>query len=93
MDFYASEAERRLSGNRRAQGQTRFALRRYWGPVGSGVAPATDVTFMVRHLFGGEDGAKVADRIDRRIQRLPGLEGLEIVSRARAAHLRMPVAA
>lgn len=32
----------------------------------------------------------LADRIDRRIQRLPGVE---IVSRARAAHLRTPVAA
>lgn len=93
VDFYASEAERRLADNRRAQGLTRLALRRYWGPVGSGVAPPSEVRFMVRHLFGGEDGAAVAARIDRRIQRLPGLDDLDIVTRARASHLGADVAA
>ena len=88
VDFYASEAERRLAGNRRAQGLTRFALRRYWGPVGSGVAPPGEVRFMVSHLFGGQEGAAVAERIDRRIHRLPGLDGLDIVTRARASHLQ-----
>lgn len=93
VDFYASEAERRLAGNRRAQGLTRLALRRYWGPVGSGVAPQSEVRFMVRHLFGGDEGAETAARIDRRIQRLPGLDHLDIVTRARASHLCAEVAA
>lgn len=87
IDFYASEAARRLDGNRRAQALTRFALRRYWAPVGSGVAAEEDVRFMVHHLFGGPEGAALAERIDRRIQRLPGLDRLDIVTRARDAHL------
>lgn len=87
VDFYASEATRRLEGNRRAQWLTRLALRRYWEPVGSGVAPEDEVRFMVTHLFGGPEGHAVAERIDRRIQRLPGLERLTIVSDARAAKL------
>lgn len=87
VDFYASEAARRLDGNRRAQWLTRLALRRYWAPVGSGVAPPEDVRFMVNHLFGGPEGEAVAERIDRRIRRLPGLERLSIVADARAANL------
>ena len=87
VDFYASEAERRLTGGRRARLLTRLALDRFWQPVGSGVAPPDEVGFLVRHLFGGDDGAAVTARIDRRIARLPGLDGLSVVGRARDAHL------
>ena len=87
VDFYASEADRRLSDNRMAQRITRFALRRYWRPVGSGVADTEEVRFMTSHLFGGEEGRSVAERIDRRIHRLPGLDDLHIVAKARRAHL------
>lgn len=87
VDFYASEAERRLEGNRRAQKLTRMALRRFWRPVGSGVADPDDVRFLTNHLFGGDEGRSVVERIDRRIHRLPGLDGLNVVARARAAHL------
>ena len=51
------QAERRLQGDRRAQRLTRFALRRLWKPVGSDVMPATEVRFLVHHLFGSEGGA------------------------------------
>jgi hypothetical protein len=93
VDFYASEAHRRLEGNRRAQAITRMALRRFWRPVGSGVATPDDVRFLTNHLFGGAEGRSVVERIDRRIQRLPGLEGLNVVARARAAQLSARVAA
>lgn len=93
VDFYASEAHRRLEGNRNAQRITRMALRRFWRPVGSGVVPPDDVRFLTTHLFGDDDGRAVVERIDRRIHRLPGLDGLDLVSRARAAHLREAAAA
>jgi len=92
VDFYASEAKRRLTNSRAAQRITRFALRHFWRPVGSGVAPKPDVNFMIRYLFGDEEGKAISERIDRRIQRLPGLQRLSIVADAREAHLT-PLAA
>src|SRR5262249_18242365 len=63
VDFYASQAMARLAGNRRAQRLTRFALTRYWRPVGSDVMPETEVCFLVNHLFGDGDGAAVLGRL------------------------------
>jgi hypothetical protein len=79
IDFYASQAERRLSERPRAQRITRFALARLWHPVGSGVMPPEETRFLARHLFGGDQGLATAQRIDRRIARLPGLFGLHLL--------------
>jgi hypothetical protein len=38
--------------------------------------------FLSDYLFGDDDGRAMTRRIDRRIQRLPGLEQLELVERA-----------
>jgi hypothetical protein len=85
IDFYATEANGRLAGSRTAQRLTRWALRRFWAPVGSGVVPEEEVDFLRTYLFGGADGRTLAERIDRRVDRLPGLEGLHLVSGAVAA--------
>jgi len=82
IDFYASEAGRRLADSPRAQRMTRFALRHLWRPVGSGVMPKAEVGFMVRYLFEGTKGGHVARRIDRRIDRLPGQDGLHLLESA-----------
>jgi rubrerythrin len=79
VDFYASQAMKRLAGNRRAQRLTRFALTRFWKPVGSDVMPEAEVCFLVNHLFGDDGGAAVVDRLDRNIDRLPGLDGLHLL--------------
>jgi hypothetical protein len=88
IDFYAAEAMRRLEGDRRAQRVTRFALKRMWAPVGSTVMPPEEGRFLVRYLFDGDDGAAVAARIDRRVDRLPGLDGLGLIAGARLAACR-----
>ncbi len=79
IDFYASQAKSRLTDSRAAQRLTRWALRRFWAPVGSGVMPDEEVHFLSTYLFGGEEGLSVADRIDRRVDRLPGLQGLDLM--------------
>jgi hypothetical protein len=84
IDFYASQAERRLAGDGAAQRWVRRALLRFWRPVGSGVMPPAETEFLVRHLFGGPEGAAMTRRIDRRIDRLPGLDGLRLIERAAA---------
>ena len=82
VDFYASQASTRLASDRRAQRLTRFALTRYWKPVGSDVMPQAEVRFMVNHLFGDDGGAAVVERLDRNIHRLPGLDGLYLLRSA-----------
>lgn len=83
IDFYASQAERRLGASAGARRATRFALARRWRPVGSGLMPDEETTHLVSHLFGGEAGRAMTERIDRRIDRLPGLEDLHLVTSAR----------
>jgi hypothetical protein len=83
IDFYSSEARRRLDGRPRAQKLTRLALRKFWKPVGAGVMPDAELRFLVHYLFEGDDGLAMAERIDRRVDRLPGLSGLGIITTAR----------
>jgi hypothetical protein len=47
--------------------------------VGSGVVPDQEVHFLSSYLFGDPEGMAMADRIDRRVDRLPGLEGLTLL--------------
>jgi hypothetical protein len=85
IDFYATQANSRLSDSRGAQRLTRWALRHFWAPVGSGVVPDQEVDFLRSYLFGDDDGRAMADRIDRRVDRLPGLDGLNLLRGAVAA--------
>jgi len=87
IDFYADEARRLLAAHPRAQRLARFALRHFWSPVGAGVMPEEEVSFLALHLFGDDAGVEAARRIDRQVDRLPGLEGLHLVEGA-LEHLR-----
>jgi hypothetical protein len=44
--------------------------------------PRREVTFMVGELFGDDGGRAIAQRIDHRVDGLPGLVGLRLVERA-----------
>ena len=79
IDFYASQALRRLEGDKRAQRLTRLALSRFWTPVGSDIMPRSEVQHLVQHLFSGPEGSAACARIDGRIDRLPGLAGLALL--------------
>ena len=85
IDFYAAQASKRLSASRGAQWLTRQALTRFWAPVGSDLMPSPEVHHLISFLFGGEHGAAMTARIDRRIDGLPGLSGLGLVAKARAS--------
>ncbi len=93
IDFYASQAERRLEPSRAARRMTRAGLSRFWTPVGAGLMPAPEVEHMATYLFGDEAGQAAAARIDRRIDILPGLAGMHLVSRrlARLTGTEAPV--
>ena len=44
-----------------------------------------ETRFVTRHLFGDAEGIEAARRIDRHVDRLPGLEGLRLCGRVAAA--------
>jgi hypothetical protein len=44
--------------------------------------PEAEVGFLADYLLGDEQGREAARRIDRQIDRLPGLAGLQLVERA-----------
>ena len=79
--FYNSQARERLARSKKAQKITRFALERFWGIVGSGVMPEREVKHLLGYLYGGPAGLSEAQRIDAKIDSLPGLEGLHLVER------------
>lgn len=82
IDFYASQSHRRLAASGRARRLTRLALKRLWAPVGSGVMPADETRHLACYLMSGPDGLATLRRIDRRVDRLPGLEGLQLLERS-----------
>ncbi len=79
IDFYSCEARSRLERSRVTQRLTRWALRRYWRPVGHGVRPEGETRQVIEYLFAGSEGMAAAERIDRNIDRMPGLAGLHLV--------------
>jgi hypothetical protein len=44
--------------------------------------PEGKTRFLLAYLFGGEHGRTVATQIDGKIDKLPGLRGLGLVTRA-----------
>lgn len=80
--FYATQARDRLANSTKAQKLARFALRRYWGPVGTGVMDEGEVRHVLHHLMSGPDGRKEASAIDRHISNMPGMSDLRIVQDA-----------
>lgn len=82
IDFYATQASARLADDPRARRLTRFALRRLWKPVGTDLIGPAESRHLITTLFGDDEGRGVLARIDRRIDRLPGLAGLGLVEGA-----------
>ena len=57
-------------------------LRAMWSPVGSSVMPRHETEHLARTLFAGDEGRAMLARIDRRIDALPGLAGLHLLTGA-----------
>jgi hypothetical protein len=81
LAFYNSQARDRLERSSRARKITRFALRKFWTPVGSGIQPKHETRFILDYLMGGEEGGKHITRLDRKVDTLPGQQGLELIAR------------
>jgi hypothetical protein len=81
LAFYMTEARERLERSRRAQHITRFMLRRFWAPVGSTITPRAETSFVLGHLLGGEGGGKMVRMLDQKVDKLPGLAGLNLIAK------------
>jgi len=85
--FYFRQAEIRL----RRPGAARVAralVERFWAPVGSGVQPRSELEFMARHLFAGEEGRVAVRKVDDTIRKLPGFERAQLLEAWMDRHVR-----
>ncbi len=80
--FYYNSAREWLSDNRAAQRLDRLAINRIWVPIGTGVKSMEEVDAVGLYLFDDEEGQQELRRIDEKIGKLPGLEGVRLMSRA-----------
>ena len=79
--YYASYA-RELLADPKSQKVTRWFLRNKWAIVGSGDVPKIETSFAAAYLFGAGEGLGLIDRIEERIDGLPGMAGLCLVQTA-----------
>lgn len=90
IDYYRTQAHERLEASAGAQRTTRFMVRKLWEPVGAQVMPLSETEHLVGTLFGDADGRVVSDRVDRRIDALPGVGGLGLMQGALTKYGRTP---
>lgn len=84
--FYYNKALRQLA-HPHAQKLTTFILKKFWLPVGAGLKPDEEVSFISRYVLGDAPGEKVAARIDATIAKLPGLGWFDRLTLTRAASI------
>ncbi len=77
FSFYKRAATARLAGNRRGQKIVRFAMRRLWSIVGSGLRSAEDADRLFVSVIA--DNQSALDPMDAAIARIPGMEGMHLL--------------
>ncbi len=82
FSFYFNKARLELQ-HKNAQRLTNFVIRNFWLPVGGGVKPDGEVSWILSFILGDPEGAEIANRIDTTIAKLPGLEWFDRLVRSR----------
>src|SRR5207247_10935330 len=80
--FYHNCATEWVRSNERAQTVDRWMRERVWVPVGKGVKKQEEVDALALYLFDDEQGEEELLAIDARIGKLPGLAGIQLMSKA-----------
>ena len=79
--FYRSVARIELKNSDISQKLSRFIIKHFYTPVGSGAKPKTESDYTIATLFSGDDGLDWIDKtVTQRIQTLPGFDGLTKIS-------------
>ena len=76
--FYYRQAELRLQRPAVAR-VARLLVDRFWAPVGSGVQPPSELEFMARYLFAGDEGRAAVRKVDDTIRKLPGFGTVQLL--------------
>ena len=76
--FYYRQAEIRLRRPLVAR-VARVLVDRFWGPVGSGVQPRSELRFMAGYLFSDTEGVAAVRKVDETIRRLPGFATVQLL--------------
>lgn len=72
-NFYFQIARVRMTQSRAARQLARFAVKRFWTPVGQGAKPSVETDYLITTLFAGQEGVAVFDRtVSHKIRQLPG---------------------
>lgn len=79
--FYRSVARIELEKSEIARQLSRFLIKHFWTPVGSGAKSREESDYTIATLFSGDNGLEWIDtNVTQRIQGLPGFDGLTKVS-------------
>ena len=79
--FYRSVARIELEKSEISRKLSRFLIKHFWTPVGSGAKPKQESDYTIATLFSGENGLEWIDKnVTQRIQNLPGFDGMTKVS-------------
>lgn len=80
-NFYFQIARLRLMRSKFSQRLARFAVRKFWTPVGQGAKPVSDTDYVIATLFAGQRGVSFFDRtVSKRIAGLPGFDGIGMIT-------------
>jgi hypothetical protein len=83
--FYWSVARLELKRSEFARKIARFVVNKFYVPVGQGSKPKNQSEYLVKTLFGGEDGLEWVDKtITQRVRKLPGFETLKKINETAA---------
>jgi len=80
--FYYNSAREWLTGNAGSQRLDRWIVDRVWVPVGRGVKSQEEVDALALYLFDDEQGEEELSAVDVKIGKLPGLSGIQLMSKA-----------
>ena len=80
-NFYRSVARLELEKSPISRKLSRFLVKHFYTPVGSGAKSQEESDYTIATLFGGEEGLAWIDKnVTQRIQTLPGFDGLTKIS-------------
>jgi rubrerythrin len=79
--YYFGQARERLANNKANQRFCRFIAQRFYSPVGSGIKTEEQIAEQMGRIFPRERLFEVMSYIERRMAQLPGMAGLDSLTR------------
>ncbi len=79
--FYRSVARIELKNSDISQKLSRFIIKHFYTPVGSGAKGKAESDYTIATLFSGDDGMnRINKTVTQRVQMLPGFDGITKIS-------------